>query len=85
MLYKCFVFAGRCESYDNVLITEKTLRNMQVAIYTNKDVVGYMAGSNDSFGPVVARNSEVLDSSPGRLCIYSALNCSKTWSVQYCL
>ena len=45
-----------------------------------------------SFGPVVARNSEVLVSNPGRvrcvssrLCIYSAPNCSKAWSAQCCL
>ena len=51
-----------------------------------------LAGPDDSFGPVVARNSEVLVSNPGhtgcvssKLCIYSAPNSSKVWSAQCCL
>ena len=42
-----------------------------------------LAGPDGSFGPVVAQNAEVLGSNPGRvsLCIYSAPNCSKAWSV----
>ena len=47
-----------------------------------------LASPDGSFGPVVARNAEVLGSNPGRvgcssssLCIYIAPNCSKAWSV----
>ena len=45
------------------------------------------AGPDSSFDPVVARNSEVLDSNPGRVgClalgwyIYCAINCSKSFN-----
>ena len=52
----------------------------------------FMAGSDGSFGMVVAPNSEVLALNPDRvgclslrLRIYSAANPLKTWSVQYSL
>ena len=45
------------------------------------------AGPDGSFVSTGAYNLEVPGSNPGRglsswLCIYSALNCSKAWSVQ---
>ena len=54
--------------------------------------VGKMAGSEGSFVSAGACNLGVPGSNPGRagylsswLCIYSAPNCSKAWSVQCCL